>query len=268
MRYERSGSTVCPLNTPSKRPSSCCGNHDGQYTGALILFASCCQPAFHSFGQVGGAESTAEAVVLEVPPPHPATSSEHAYSSAQAPDEQHLSHVRSPSPAVAPRGRRRRAARYQDDKRELLPLRSAGLDAGGGGRTRNGWSRPLNPSRPSRRVLQVRGLLLHLGGKRHDDHSVVVHRFRHQRQRSTSLRSRTRVSPTSGTRSVTAYSQAPDGKRMVIDSEATGLLPPLDLARCQVGTARGRAVGSDSRVADFVLFETLCSWADGSGGHE
>ena len=74
--------------------------------------------------------------------------------------------------------------------------------------------------------------------------------------------SRTRVSPTSGTRSVTAYSQAPDGKRMVIDSEATGLLPPLDLARCQVGTARGRAVGSDLRVADFVLFETLCSGAD------
>src|SRR6187455_1716610 len=74
MRYERSGSTVCPLNTPSKRPSSSCGNHDGQYTGALMLFASRCQPALHSFGQVGDAESTAEAVVLDVPPPHPATS--------------------------------------------------------------------------------------------------------------------------------------------------------------------------------------------------
>jgi hypothetical protein len=49
--------------------------------------------------------------------------------------------------------------------------------------------------------------------------------------------SRTRVSPTSGTRSVTAYSQAPDAKRMVIDSEAKGLLRPLDLARCQVGMA-------------------------------
>jgi hypothetical protein len=74
--------------------------------------------------------------------------------------------------------------------------------------------------------------------------------------------SRTRVSPTSGTRFVTAYSHPPAGKRMVIDSEATGLLPPLDLARCQVGTARGRAVGSDSRVADLVLFGTLCSGAD------
>jgi hypothetical protein len=74
--------------------------------------------------------------------------------------------------------------------------------------------------------------------------------------------SRTRVSPSSGTRSVTAYSQAPDGKRMVIDSEATGLLPPRDLARCQVGMARGRAVGSDPRVADFVLFETVRSGAD------
>jgi len=74
MRYERSGSTVCPLNTPSKRPSSGRGNHDGQYTGALILFASCCQPAFHSFGQVGGAASTGDAVVLEVPPLHPAAS--------------------------------------------------------------------------------------------------------------------------------------------------------------------------------------------------
>ena len=33
--------------------------------------------------------------------------------------------------------------------------------------------------------------------------------------------SRTSVSPASGTRSVTTYSQAPDGKRMVMDSEAT-----------------------------------------------
>ena len=33
--------------------------------------------------------------------------------------------------------------------------------------------------------------------------------------------SRTSVSPTSGTRSVTTYSQAPDGKRIVIGSEAT-----------------------------------------------
>ena len=44
--------------------------------------------------------------------------------------------------------------------------------------------------------------------------------------------SRTSVSPTLGTRSVVAYSQAPDGKRIVKDSEATGLLPPLDLAQC------------------------------------
>ena len=49
-----------------------------------------------------------------------------------------------------------------------------------------------------------------------------------------------------GQRSVTAYSQAPDRKRMVIVSDATGVLPPPDLARCQVGTARGRAVGSYS----------------------
>jgi hypothetical protein len=70
------------------------------------------------------------------------------------------------------------------------------------------------------------------------------------------------VSPTSGTRSVITYSQAPDGKRIVKVSEATGLLSPLDLARCQVGTAGGRAVGSDSRVADFVLSETFCSDRD------
>lgn len=70
---------------------------------------------------------------------------------------------------------------------------------------------------------------------------------------------RIRVSPRWGTRSVTAYSQAPVGKRMVIDSEATGRLSPLDLARCQVGTAGGRAVGGGSRVADLVLSETLCS---------
>jgi hypothetical protein len=74
--------------------------------------------------------------------------------------------------------------------------------------------------------------------------------------------SRTKVSPTSGTRSVTAYSHVPDGNRMVIVSEATGLLSPLDLARCQVGTAGGRAVGSASRVADLVPFEALCSSAD------
>ena len=49
---------------------------------------------------------------------------------------------------------------------------------------------------------------------------------------------------------------------MVIVSDAIGVLPPPDLARCQVGTARGRAVGSDSRVAEFVPFETLCSGAD------
>ena len=73
---------------------------------------------------------------------------------------------------------------------------------------------------------------------------------------------RTRVSPSWGTRSVIAYSQAPLGKRMVIDSEAIGLLSPLYLTRCQVGTAGGRAVGSDPRVADFVLFETLCSCVD------
>ena len=35
------------------------------------------------------------------------------------------------------------------------------------------------------------------------------------------LPSRTSVSPASGTRSVTTYSQAPDGKRMVMGSEAT-----------------------------------------------
>ena len=71
--------------------------------------------------------------------------------------------------------------------------------------------------------------------------------------------SRTSVSPTWGTRSVTAYSHAPVGKRMVIVSEATGLPSPLDLARCQVGTARGRAAGGEFRLADFVPFETL--WA-------
>ena len=49
---------------------------------------------------------------------------------------------------------------------------------------------------------------------------------------------------------------------MVIDSEATGVLSPLDLARCQVGTAGGRAVGGGSRVADLVPFETLCSSAE------
>jgi hypothetical protein len=49
---------------------------------------------------------------------------------------------------------------------------------------------------------------------------------------------------------------------MVIVSEATGLLSPLDLARCQVGTAGGRAVGGNSRVADLVPFETLCSSAE------
>ena len=70
---------------------------------------------------------------------------------------------------------------------------------------------------------------------------------------------RTRVSPMWGTRSVTVYSQSPVGKRMVIDSRATGRLSPLDLARCQVGTAGGRAVGGDSRVAELVPFETLCS---------
>ena len=73
--------------------------------------------------------------------------------------------------------------------------------------------------------------------------------------------SRSRVSPTSGTRSVITYSQAPDGKRMVRVSGATGLLSPPDPALCQVGTARGRAVGS-SRVADFVRFETLSSRVD------
>jgi len=60
--------------------------------------------------------------------------------------------------------------------------------------------------------------------------------------------SRCRVSPTSGTRSVITYSQAPEGKRMVRVSGATGRLSPPDLARCQVGTARGRALGR-SRVA-------------------
>ena len=69
---------------------------------------------------------------------------------------------------------------------------------------------------------------------------------------------RTSVSPKSGIRPITAYSQAPDVKRIVIVSEATGRLPLPNLARCQVGTARGRAVGSGSTVADFVLFKTLC----------
>jgi hypothetical protein len=73
---------------------------------------------------------------------------------------------------------------------------------------------------------------------------------------------RINVSPTSGTRFVITYSHAPDGKRMVMDSEATGFLSPLDLARCQVGKAGGRAVGSDSRVADLVPLETLCSGVD------
>ena len=70
---------------------------------------------------------------------------------------------------------------------------------------------------------------------------------------------RTRVSPMWGTRSVTAYSQSPLAKRMVIDPEAIGPRSPLYLTRCQVGTAGGRAVGSSSRVAELVPFETLCS---------
>ena len=61
MRYDRSGSTVCPLKVPSKRPSSGCGSHVGQYTGAWISFASFCQLARDELVQTAGVVSTAVA---------------------------------------------------------------------------------------------------------------------------------------------------------------------------------------------------------------
>ena len=93
MRYERSGSTVCPLNTPSKLPSSSCGNHDGQYTGALILFASRCQPAREDFGQAA-AELDGRGVGSASPAP--GDENERADDTQRPATMSTLPHVRSP----------------------------------------------------------------------------------------------------------------------------------------------------------------------------